>query len=182
MSAKKIAASALLSALGAVILAAGSFIRIPDIFAAALAGFAVVTAVIELRGYYPVLIYFTISLFSLLVLPDKYPVLIFIFFGGVYPMFKASAERFHGFISWSVKFSMFNIFLAFLIVSLGFLSDTGFLPPADGDNLYKFLGNFKIIVFAVANSAFLLYDIAMSVIINLYIVKIRGLLGLKNYF
>ena len=179
---KKLALSSVLSALGVVVLSLGSFIEVLDLSAAAIAGFVIVIAVIELGKYYPVLMYFVISLLSLLLLPNKYPALFFIFFGGFYPIFKAYAERFHYITAWAVKFSMFNVFIAFLILIVKFLVERGFLPPFEDNNWYEFLGNFKIIVFIVANFIFLLYDIAMSRIINLYIIKIRKLIGFKDYF
>lgn len=182
---KKIALSAILSALGVVFLAIGSLIEVLDLSSAAIAGFVIVIAVIEIGGYYPVMMYFVISILSVLVLPNKYPALFFIFFGGFYPIFKAYLERFHFIVAWVVKFSMFNIFLAFMMFAVNFLSKRGFLPPLESlpdNSMYKFLENIKIIVFIVANFVFLLYDIAMTRIINLYIIKIRKLLGLKNYF
>ena len=180
---KKITLAAILSSLGIVFLAIGSFIEVLDLSSAAFAGFALVIAVIELGGYYPVLMYCVISILAILILPNKYPALFFIFFGGFYPIFKAYIERFHYVAAWIVKFSMFNLFLAVMILLIKFLTGTGMLPFFDGGDFNNNLfGNFKIIVFVVANFTFLLYDIAMTKIINLYIVKIRGLLGLKNYF
>ena len=178
MNTKKLALSAILSALGVVLLTLGSLIEVLDISSAAIAGFAIVIAVIELRGSYPVMMYFAISILSVLILPNKYPAVFFIFFGGFYPIFKAYIERFHYIISWIVKFSMFNMFLSSLILVINFLIEKEFLPPFNED----IFDNFKIIVFIVANFTFLLYDIAMTKIINLYIVKIRKLIGLKNYF
>ena len=179
---KKLAPAAILSAFGIIILMTGSFIQVLDIVSAALAGFVIVVAVIELGGYYPVLMYFVISALSLFILPDKIASVHFIFFGGFYPIFKAYFERFHFIAAWAVKFSLFNILLIFMIFTVMFLAERGFLPPLENNGLYEFLGNFKIIAFAVANFVFLLYDIAMSGIINLYIVKIRRIMGFKNYF
>ena len=179
---KKLAAAAVLSALGVAVLAVGSFIEVLDLSAAALAGFVIVAAVIELGKYYPVLMYFVISVLSVLLLPNKSPALFFIVFGGFYPIFKAYVERFHYIVAWAVKFSMFNLFFACMILAAEILAERRFLPPVENNNLYEFLWNFKIIVFIVANFVFLLYDIAMSKIINLYIIKIRRLIGLKNYF
>jgi len=179
---KKLALAALLAALGVIILALGSLIEVLDLSAAMFAGFVVVVAVIELGKYYPVLMYFVISILSVLLLPNKYPALFFIFFGGFYPIFKAYAERFHYIIAWTVKFSMFNIFFACLILAANILIERGFLPPVEDNNLYEFLWNFKLFVFLVANFVYLLYDIAMTNIVNLYLIKIRKLIGLKNYF
>jgi len=182
---KKIALSAILSALGVIFLAIGSLIEVLDLSSAAIAGFVIVIAVIEFGGHYPVMMYFVISVISVLVAPNKYPALFFIFFGGFYPIFKAYIDRFHYIVAWVVKFSLFNIILAVLILAVNFLTRIEILPSFesfDEDSLYNFLRNFKIIVFVVANFAFLLYDIAMTRIINLYIIKIRKLIGLKNYF
>ena len=179
---RKIALSAILSALGVVFLTIGSLIDVLDLSSAAIAGFVIVIGVIELQGYYPFMMYFVISILSILLLPNKFPALFFIFFGGFYPIFKAYMERFHYIIAWTVKFSMFNFFLVLIMLAFKILTEKGFLPPLDDGNFNNFLVNFKIIVFIVANFTFLLYDIAMSRIINLYIIKIRRLLGLKDYF
>ena len=180
---KKIALSAILSALGVIFLAIGSLIDVLDLSSAAIAGFVIVISVIEIQGKYPVLTYLVISVISALTLPNKLPAVFFIFFAGFYPIFKAYVERFHYIIAWIVKFSIFNVFLGIMILSVKFLSAKGFLPSFDNMTFFKYFnGNFKFILFAVANIAFLLYDIAMTRIITLYIIKIRKLLKLKNYF
>ena len=179
---KKIALSAILSSLGIIFLAIGSVIEVLDLSLAALAGFAVVIAVIELGGGYSAMIYFAISLLSALVLPNKFPAVFFIFFGGSYPIFKYHFERLHPVVAWAVKFSMFNLFLALMIVSVNFLVGRGILPLSDEGYQSEVFGNLKIFIFIVANFMFLLYDVAMTRIINLYIIKIRKIIGLKNYF
>ncbi|MCL2773136.1 MAG: hypothetical protein FWD71_07275 [Oscillospiraceae bacterium] len=180
---KKIALSAILSALGVIFLAIGSIINILDLSSAAIAGFVIVISVIEIQGKYPVLTYLVISIVSVLILPDKLPSVFFIFFAGFYPIFKAYIERFHYILAWVVKFSLFNIILAIMIWTVKFLSAKSFLPSLDNMTFFNyFKENFKFIVFVIANITFLLYDIAMTRIITLYIIKIRKLLKLKNYF
>ena len=179
---KKIVFSAILSSLGVIFLALGSLIEVLDLSMAAAAGLLIVAAVIELGSGYSAMIYFAVSILSVLTLPNKLPAVFFIFFGGSYPIFKYHFERFHPVLAWVFKFSMINIFFAFMIISVNFLVGRGILANS-GDIYFSFVfGNFKIIVFAVANFMFLLYDIAMTKIINLYIVKIRKIIGLKNYF
>ncbi|MCL2158071.1 MAG: hypothetical protein FWH48_05135 [Oscillospiraceae bacterium] len=179
---KKIALAALLSALGIIFLVLGSLFEALDLSAAAFAGFVVAMATIELGGEYPVMIYFAISVLSVLVLPNKYPALYFMFFLGVYPIAKAYFERFHPVVSWIIKFSLFNTVFAFMILALNFLVGRGFLPPFEEGYLSEHFKGFKIIVFVVANFVFLLYDIAMTKILSIYIVKIRKAMGLNNYF
>ena len=180
---KKIALSAILSAISVIFLAIGSLIEVLDLSAAVLAGFIIVIAVIEIRGYYPVLMYFVVSILSILILPNKYPAVFFIFFCGFYPIFKAKIERFHYIAAWAVKFSMFNIFLVCMVFIVNFLVAKGFISPLENNDFSKnIFENFKFIVFILANFMFLLYDIAMTKIINLYIISIRKMLGFKNYF
>ena len=179
---KKIAVSAILSALGVIFLSIGSLIEVLDLSASAIAGFVIVVAVIELGGKYPVMIYFAVSILSILTLPNKFPALFFIFFAGCYPIFKYHFERFHHIVAWIVKFSMFNLFFALMILSVNFLVGRDLLSLSGDDYLVDIFENFKIIIFVVANFVFLLYDIAMTNIINLYIVKIRKIIGFKNYF
>ena len=180
MDTRKLALSAILSAVGVVFLLFGSLVQVLDLSAAALAGFAVVISVIEIRGKYPVLIYLTVSLVSLLILPYKLPAVFFMAFGGIYPLFKAQFERRHYAVSWALKLSMFNVMLWLLIFFIRLLLSREMLPGLrEGAG---FLENFEVLVFLLANAAFVLYDIAMTKIINIYIVKLRKLLKLGDYF
>jgi len=178
-NAQKIALAAILSAVGVVFLLIGSFLQVLDISSAAVAGLAVVIAVIEIRGKYPVLVYFAISLVSLLILPNRLPSVFFILFGGIYPIFKAQFERLHPVVSWVLKFSMFNAVFWFLIFIVRFLISREAITVRES---LWFLESFEIVIFLVANLAFLLYDIVMTKIILLYIVKARKLLKRENYF
>ena len=168
---KKIALSAILTSLAVVFLMLGSFIETLDLTFAAFAGFAVILAVIEIGGIYPPLIYLATSMLALIITPNKLPALIFLCFFGAYPIFKAYIERFHYIVAWAVKISMFNILFAVAILVV--------------KNLFEIVDpifSFEFLIFLVANIAFLLYDITMTQLITLYLIKIRKLLGLKNYF
>ena len=168
---KKTALSAMLAAAGFTVLFLGSFLEVLDLSCAAVAGFAVVVAVIEIGKYYPFLIYAVVSLSSLLLLPNKLPAVLFVAFTGFYPMLKAKFEILHPAVAWALKFSVFNLCVLILI----FFSEF-FLPEA----LVFF--DIKIFIFIVANIVFLVYDICMSKIILLYLVKIRPMLKLGDYF
>ena len=108
---------------------------------------------------------------SLLLLPDKFSGVVYLLFGGIYPILKEFFERLHYVISWILKFSVFNTALLLLIavsVYVMHVEDTG-------------LG-FNWVVFGLGNLTFLLYDIAMTKLISLYLVKLRRLFGFKDYF
>ena len=89
---KKISIAALLSALSIVVLYIGSVFEVLDLSAAAIASIAIVFAQIELKNPYPYLIYAVVSLLALLLLPSKFSAMVYVCFGGIYPMVKELAE------------------------------------------------------------------------------------------
>lgn len=168
---KKLALAAILSALGVVILLLGSIITVLDLTAVALASILIMIAVIEIGGAYPYLIWLVTGALSMLLLPDKFGALVYLVFGGVYPIFKAMYERLHPVVSWVLKFSTFNVMLILMILIGSYvmgLTDTGLA--------------FTLPVFALCNFTFFIYDIATTHLITLYLVKLRRVLGLGNFF
>jgi len=179
-STKKIALAAVLTAGGVVFLFAGSVLQVVDLSAAALAGFAVALSVIEIGGKYPVLVYLAVSLISVLILPNRLPAVFFIAFGGLYPIFKAQFERYHPAVSWALKISMFNVALWLVIFFARLLISREVIEI--GEDLPGYLAHFEILVFLVGNAAFAAYDMLMTRVIILYIVRVRKILKLENYF
>lgn len=170
-SAKRVALSAILCTLGVLFLYIGSVLEILDLTMGALASVIVIFSVIEIGGKSPYLIYTVTSVLSLLLLPNKFPALLYLGFAGIYPILKEKFERLHFIIAWILKLSVFNTSLLILI----FLSTYMFhIPDTQLD--------FKWIVFGLGNATFILYDVAITKIITFYLVKIRNMLKLKNYF
>lgn len=168
---RKLAIAAILSALGVVILLLGSVISVLDLTAVAIASLLIMLAVIEVGGAYPYLIWLVTSILSILLLPDKFGALVYLVFGGIYPIFKAMFERLHYVVSWVLKFSCFNVMLILMILIGSYimgLQDMGLV--------------FTLPVFALCNVTFLLYDIATTHLVTVYLIKLRKVLGLKNFF
>ena len=168
---KKIALSAILSAFSVLILFAGAVIDIFSMTAAAVASLLTVVIMIEVGEPYPWLVWGVTSALSLILLPNKLPAIMYAVLCGVYPILKAKFERLHYVVSWILKLSVFNIALLALITAskyIFYLNDSSL--------------DFTLPVLLIGNAALILYDIAMSKIILLYLVKIRRHLGLKNYF
>lgn len=168
---KKISIASVLSALGVIFLYIGSVVNVLDLTMAAIASILVVFAVIELGGGYPYAVYFVTALLSLLILPEKFTALLYALFAGFYPIAKAAFERLHPAVAWVLKLSLFNTGLLLLIALLSYLFH---LPDTGLD--------FTAAVFALANITFAVYDIALSRLITLYIVKLRKRLGFKDLF
>ena len=72
---KYLTVSAMLAALGVVLLSLGAMVEVLDISVAVLASLLTVYAVIEMGGAYPWLIWLVTSVLSLLLLPQKTPVI-----------------------------------------------------------------------------------------------------------
>ena len=156
------ALAAVLSALCFVVLLLGSVITVLDLSCAAVASFIIIFCVIELGGYYPYLVWGVVSLLSLLILPDKFGALVFALFSGVYPILKSYIERIPKLPSWILKLCIFNIVLTVIIGTSRFILG---IPTEEID--------FSLIVYGVCNITFILYDIASTRIITLYLFKLR---------
>ena len=168
---KKLALAAILSALSVVILLLGSIITVLDLTSVALASLLIMIAVIELGGGYPYLIWLVAGTLAILLVPDKFGALLYLIFGGIYPIFKAMFERIHNIISWVLKFGCFNLMMIIVVIVANYIlriPDTG-------------LG-FTLPLFAICNFTFVLYDLATTQLITLYLIKFRKLFGLKNFF
>lgn len=168
---KKITLAAILSTLGVIVLLLGSIFTMLDLTMVAIASLLVVMAVIELGGCYPYLIWLVTGILSMLLLPSKFSAILYIVFGGIYPILKAMFERLHFVVAWILKLSYFNTMLTLLIFLCNYV-----FKLSDTDLGYNF------IVYILCNGVFVLYDIAASEMIVLYMIKLRKMLGLKNYF
>ena len=106
---KALTLSAVFSALGVVILSLGSLFELFDLTLTAVASLLIALAVIEIGSFWPFLIYAVTGVLSALLLPNKFPAVVYILFGGLYPIFKEMFERQHSMlIRWLLKLSFFN--------------------------------------------------------------------------
>ena len=165
---RKLAAAALLAALGTALLAVGALVDVLDLSMAAIASLTVVFAVIELRGPYPYLVYAVTALLALLVLPAKTPGIIYALFAGYYPVVKAVFERhFPRPVAWLFKILLFNAALALSV----FLAVRFF--PASGS-----VERWHYWLLLIGTPIFILYDYALTKLITAYLLRWRGRLRL----
>ena len=155
--------SAVLCALGVILLALGALLQVLDITMAALASFLVIFAVIELGGKYPFLIYAVTALLSMLLVPYKTAPLMYLCFAGYYPLLKAALEGHLPKIwEWVLKILAFNAALA-LTVFLAVKIFVAFTVPAVW---YYYL-------LPVCSVVFVIYDIALTRVITAYLTRWR---------
>jgi hypothetical protein len=159
---KKLTLSALLAALGVVLLLLGSLVELIDLSAAAVASFLVVFVFIELGLPWALLLWAATALTSLLIFPSGASLFYAAF--GLYPLLKAALERLPRALEWTLKLLSFGAVLAAYILVGKFVL---FLPDAalSGALLWAFI--------ALAAVAFVLYDIALSRLIVFYSLRLR---------
>ncbi len=167
---KKISFCALFSALGVVIMYIGAVLEVLDISMACIASMICIMAVMEIGGAYPWLIYAVTGALSALLLPQKFAALIYIFFAGYYPMLKCGIERLNSRIAeWVIKILVFNVSMGLMVMlSLLVLSPGGMTRP------------YIIALFAIGNVTFVAYDIALSMLVRLYLFKYRKLFKIEK--
>ncbi len=167
---KKIALCAVFSALGVVLLYMGAIIEVLDLSAAAIASMLCVIVISEIGGAYPWLVYAVTSLLSLLLLPNKFGALIYACMAGYYPMLKAKIEqlRSNG-LRLLFKIGFFNLSMTAIILFAKFV----FTLPG----LTKL---YIIALYVIGNVTFIVFDIALSMLIRAYFVKYRKMLRIEK--
>jgi hypothetical protein len=167
-STKRIAYSAMLSAVSVLLLYISSVAPTMRLGLVAMAG--VLPAVIVIRFGVPTAFasYAAVSILALILLPDKLTAVLYIVLFGHYPMFKNLIERLRRmWLEWLLKLALFNVLAALL-----FLLNALFLQlPLTGNipGLNLPVGVIYIGLAAAGNAAFVVYDIGFSGLIAIII-------------
>ena len=172
MQVKYLTVSAMLSALGVVMLGLGSLVEVLDLTFAVIASLLTVYAVIEIGGAYPWLIWIVTSTVALLILPLKTPVLFYALLTGYYPILKQKIERRMARVpAWTFKMSVFAISLAVIVAVMWLFAPT----------LLETEGGWVVIAATVilAVLSFILYDICLTKLITVYFVKLQKRFRMK---
>ncbi|MBQ8439135.1 MAG: hypothetical protein IJX19_00595 [Clostridia bacterium] len=165
MRIKYITVSAMLCALGVILMSVGSLIEVLDLSTAVLASMLCVYAIIEIGKGYPWMIWLVTSILSLILLPIKTPAIFYALFAGFYPILKEKLEKLSRPISWLLKLVVFHLCLGliFLILKL-------FLPSAlEGTDVWWMLAA----IYGMALVCFVVYDIALTRLITFYLFRLR---------
>ena len=167
----RVALGGIFSALGVAIMYVGSFIEVLDLTVAVMASLFCIVTVIETGKRWAWSVYAVTAVLATLLLPNKFPALVYLLFAGYYPMLKEILEGKikKKAILLTVKVIIFNLaFAAIIAVSVFVLrlpTETGFMLVA---------------LILLGNLTFVLYDIALTRLISFYIVKLRPRLSFLN--
>ena len=160
----------MLGALSVVLLYLGSIIDIIDISMAVIASLCCVFAVIEYGSGAATLVFGVTAVLSLIIIPQKSPAVMYTFFFGFYPILKEKFEKMNKMACWIWKEAVFNVALAVIIVVIKFL----LLPAID----IPFM--LYVIAVVACEAVFVIYDIALTRLISLYVYKLRKRLRIKK--
>ena len=172
MQVKYLTISAMLSALGVVMLGLGSLVEVLDLTFAVIASLLIVYAVIEIGGAYPWLIWIVTSTVALLLLPLKTPVLFYALLTGYYPILKQKIERRMARLpAWTFKMSVFAVSLALIVAVMWLFAPT----------LLETTGGWIVIATTVvlAVLSFIFYDICLTKLITIYFLKLQKRFRIK---
>lgn len=109
------------------------------------------------------------GILCLVLLPSKLMALTYICIGGIYPILKASFEKFRSLFAWILKLSVLDSMLLLLIVltKLVFVAEDSYF-------------DFTLPILLGGTIFFIIYDLALTGCVTLYIVKLRHRLGMKR--
>lgn len=134
-----------------------------------LSSILMLSVVIETDKGWAFITYLTVSIFSMLLVPNKEAALMYTAFFGFYPILKAVFENSVRirFFSYILKLAVFNLtMVAVFYIGLFLLG----IPKAE----YEIFGIYLPgLILAVGNFAFVLYDILLTRTVLVYIKKIK---------
>ncbi len=163
---KKVTLSALMAALGTVFLLIGAFIEVLDLAMGAVSSIIMIFVYIELGSPYTWLVWLTTSLCAALLGSANPMAAIFYFLlFGIYPILKAYIERLPRVI-WLIP--------KLAYVNLAFLGIVGLFRLIFSVSPFAFEQKWLIaIVWAVGNIAFIAYDLFITAMAKVYLLKYR---------
>lgn len=167
---QKVALCGVLAALSVVILLLGNLLQIGTYCAPMLASFLLVPILVEYGANFAMLLYITVSVLSLLLVPDKELALFYVLVLGYYPVLQWRLQRVKPTaLRWLAKFAVFNVaVLALYALLLGLMA-----PPELVAEFAEMGTPMLVALLAVGNFAFWACDRALLAFTLLYHVKFR---------
>jgi hypothetical protein len=162
---KKIAVSAMLSALGAALLSFGAFIEVADLTICAVASLLVVMVYVELGSPYTWLVWLTTSLSTALLFPGSLVWAEYLLVFGVWPILKSYFEKLPRVFWLPLKLVFINALIWVLFFIAEFLL---MVPFFEGESLLLKAGFYLLI-----NVTFIVYDKFVTIMTRLYFLKYR---------
>lgn len=119
-------------------------------------------------------VYLAVSILSVLIVPNKFTPLCYVFFMGIYPIIKPYFDKLPKIAGYILKFVYFNagyIIVYFVVVRFAML-----------DDVFSIGSVMFYVLLACANLAFFLCDYTIGLITLLYTAKLRKKFGFERIF
>ena len=159
----------MMAAVGVVILYLGSFVEVLDMSVAVAASLIAAVIVIEYGAASAWSVYGVSAILSLLLLPQKFPAVMYAFFFGYYPIVKQKIERMRSrLFQWVLKSLIFVAATAAMVLFVSL-----FTPDAP-------VGILMILFALLAFGTLFIYDVALTRVISFYVWRLRN--RVKNIF
>ena len=162
---KKLTLSAILTALGVVIMLLGAVIEVLDLSVGALASLIVVFVFVEIGKPYHWLVWICTSILTALIYPGSALWVEYLLIFGIYPILKSYIERLPKWSHWPVKLAYINAVVAFLAFAMEKLLG---IPFFEDEGAWM-----RALFWILLNVAFVLYDFFLKVLLRAYFVKYR---------
>ena len=163
-----VALCGVIAALCIVLMLLSGLIQIASVAIPALCGILLIVIVLELSGKWALCVYFAVSVVSLLLVADKEAAVLFAAFFGYYPILKAKLDPIRPkALSFIIKLLVFNAAMI-----LEYFAATRLLGVAAEE--YELFGvSIPLLLLALANIVFIVYDYALFGLVVLYCSRIR---------
>ena len=162
---KKLTLSAILTALGVVIMLLGAVIEVLDLSVGAIASLIVVFVFVEIGKPYHWLVWICTSLLTALIYPGSALWVEYLLIFGIYPILKSYIEKLPRWSRWPVKLAYINAVVAFLAFAMEKLLG---IPFFEDEGAWM-----RALFWILLNVAFVLYDFFLKVLLRAYFVKYR---------
>lgn len=166
---KRLAVCAILSGLSLAVLYVGALSGIFDLCAVIVGALCTAFTVLEIGGIYPWLTGAVTGVLCILLLPDKFVALEYIALGGLYPILKSFLERLGKLPSWILKLVYFNCALTVCVFISAFVLHSE-----------EFASAAWFLIYGAGNVFFVIYDVALTSFISVYVLRLRKRLKIKG--
>lgn len=171
----KCAIGGILSALSLVLMISVAIIPFLTYALPAVAGTLIVLMVIETDKKWAFGVYATVAFLAMILVPDKEVAVMYLAFFGYYPILKSAVEaKLNNVLGWIIKISTF---LVTIVLSYVLMIN---LMGVTVDEIEEFGIVAVPMLLGMGTFAFIMYDIALTKLIILYLQKFRKLF--KRYF
>ena len=175
---KKITLSAMMCALSVAVLALGAVFEALDLTAAALASICIAFIYIEIGAPHTFIAWLCTTLLSFLFFPQSLLWIEYLLLFGLYPILKGYIEKLPRILWWPIKLAVYNLCLFLMTEGMSLILGVDFLGiNGDFRNLFSMGAAIwwesPLILWIVANIAFIAYDLFLTVVVLIYLSKYR---------